>query len=669
MGRSNIRLGQLISTFGPGALMVDRYGTSLILCGLDWWFYQEPDAVTGVPTPAEEKAEFLIEEWRLQQRLEMDYFMEPPDFRIPMGRREANEPREQNPNLKLTIPTLRFPSYFVCNKVSCNSLVQEDYHRGQRPRCGEHEGYSRMNQVRFITVCRNGHINDFPWKRLLGCGDSCAGKLRLNEQGSSDLASIKVSCSCGKVENLGGTTSYDRLENGDLLSVLSERIRKNTGSDEAGNCQGRRLWHGPKSYESCSEDIVATFPNATNVYYSNSKTSIFIPIQQSGTSEIEEIRAFFADPTALLPIKALWEIDKSQAVEIAQTLMAAKPDSFSDLEKAKEKALDALTQEIEGVPVLQTNCAEPSLPESAEAQFRRVEYNVLRQRATEEDLRTNPIDIPDVLSNFFHLVVQVERLKETRVLHGFDRFMTRETESMSPAELGADALDQLFSQPPERPHRWLPGKVVFGEGIYLELKEEAIKSWLSEQRPWIDNRLKSEHNYYSRFPQLGIEMAEGMEISVEWVARYLLLHTFAHIVINQFIFECGYSTASLKERLYVSGDPTAPMAGMLIYTSAGDSEGTLGGLVRLAQKDLLGGVITRACQRASWCSADPVCSEVTNTHDQNLAACHSCVLLPETSCEIFNKGLDRAMVVGSPREPNAGFFSDLLQFDRQTIVK
>lgn len=130
------------------------------------------------------------------------------------------------------------------------------------------------------------------------------------------------------------------------------------------------------------------------------------------------------------------------------------------------------------------------------------------------------------------------------------------------------------------------------------------------------------------------------------------------------MFECGYSTASLRERLYISADPAAPMAGFLIYTAAGDSEGTLGGLVRLGRADRLGPVMRRALGSASWCSADPVCSEHLGGQGSklaNLAACHACVLLPETSCETINHGLDRAMVVGTPNDRSRGFMASILE--------
>ena len=205
MGRSAIRIGQLISTFGPGSLMVDRYGTSLIICGLDHWYYQESD--DGTRTPTDRVEEFKFNEWRLEQRLAMDFFMRPPDFRIPQKKSEGSS---QIPNVNLHIPALRFPSYFVCSSGNCNTLRKAEYDLGKRPNCSGSHPYGRMNQVRFITVCPNGHIDDFPWRQLIGCvrGEDCPGRLTLTEQGSSDLGSIKVSCTCGKNGNLGGTTSY-----------------------------------------------------------------------------------------------------------------------------------------------------------------------------------------------------------------------------------------------------------------------------------------------------------------------------------------------------------------------------------------------------------------------------------------------------------------------------
>ena len=132
--------------------------------------------------------------------------------------------------------------------------------------------------------------------------------------------------------------------------------------------------------------------------------------------------------------------------------------------------------------------------------------------------------------------------------------------------------------------------------------------------------------------------------------------------MNELIYESGYSSASLRERLYVSTEKNA-MAGLLIYTAAGDSEGTLGGLVRMGRADNFDRVVQSALNKASWCSADPVCMEIGGEQGQgpdnaNLSACHNCALVPETACEQFNRFLDRGLLVGdiSSSERLQGYF-------------
>ena len=142
--------------------------------------------------------------------------------------------------------------------------------------------------------------------------------------------------------------------------------------------------------------------------------------------------------------------------------------------------------------------------------------------------------------------------------------------------------------------------------------------------------------------------------------KFIMLHTLAHLLIKELSFECGYSITSLRERLYCNlpGEKDI-MSGILIYTADSDSEGSLGGLVKQGRTDILPKIFKNAIKRAKWCSYDPVCidSNGQGRKSQNLAACHSCALLPETSCEEFNVLLDRALVVGSLNDSNLGFLS------------
>ena len=140
-----------------------------------------------------------------------------------------------------------------------------------------------------------------------------------------------------------------------------------------------------------------------------------------------------------------------------------------------------------------------------------------------------------------------------------------------------------------------------------------------------------------------------------------MLHTLSHLLIYQLSFECGYNVASLSERLYCSDEnDDINMAAIFIYTASGDSEGTLGGLVRQGRPDILPKIIKKAIKRAEMCSNDPVCSmsKGQGRDALNLSACHACALLPETCCEERNVFLDRAMLVGTYEHPEIGFWSN-----------
>jgi hypothetical protein len=131
--------------------------------------------------------------------------------------------------------------------------------------------------------------------------------------------------------------------------------------------------------------------------------------------------------------------------------------------------------------------------------------------------------------------------------------------------------------------------------------------------------------------------------------------------MRRLTFECGYGSSSLRERLYVSDAKEALMSGILIYTASGDSEGSLGGLVRMGEAGNFGRILGAALEDARWCSSDPVCAEAGNMGGQgtdglNIAACHCCALMPETSCEQFNRLLDRQLVLSSLSSSGLGFF-------------
>ncbi|MBO9497596.1 DUF1998 domain-containing protein, partial [Thalassotalea sp. G20_0] len=140
--------------------------------------------------------------------------------------------------------------------------------------------------------------------------------------------------------------------------------------------------------------------------------------------------------------------------------------------------------------------------------------------------------------------------------------------------------------------------------------------------------------------------------------RYALLHTLAHLLIREMALECGYNAASIRERIYADTEGSQQQAGILIYTAAADSDGTLGGLVDLGKPENLGRLLESAFNRAKICSSDPLCSEHNPEKDRSLhvACCHACGFVSETSCEKGNRYLDRSLVVPTLDCAEAAFF-------------
>ena len=202
---------------------------------------------------------------------------------------------------------------------------------------------------------------------------------------------------------------------------------------------------------------------------------------------------------------------------------------------------------------------------------------------------------------------------------------------------------------------WLPATVVYGEGIFFEFNVQKLGVWT--ENPKVSARASLLREGYNQR-----RLERGLK-ETEITPKYVFLHTIAHVLIGQLSFDCGYGSASLRERIYCESDePDRPMQGVLIYTASGDSEGTLGGLVRQGEPDRMRGVFKRAIRRTQWCSSDPVCIESVGqgSDNANLAACHGCVLLPETSCETGNRLLDRGLTVGTASDPDIGFFPHLV---------
>lgn len=646
-----LRRAQLISPFGPGAMVVAPDGSSLLAAGLDHWFAQ-PSSTRAI---AVDPTEFQIRERRLESALDVDYFLLPPDYRRTPGVSWSGS----QTNEELTVPFLRFPKWHVCPK--CDLLREIALHLGDRPKCpncdaqasrGGARGVPRMVQTRFIAVCERGHLQDFPWREWVHqtLAPTCQQDLWLYGTGGVSLGSTFVKCGCGATRSLERVTEFlprdeaTEEEDGEFEAARPTFLSANLAENSYFSCRGARPWLGDEIGEGCDRPLLGTLRGATNVYFSDTRSAIMLPtVTDSLPAGLMDVMQGAQIQGTLRMLKLMDHVPTPELLRASHGVILSR---FSDEEIAT--ALDAL----ESGEVKDSH--QKVGGDDDETSFRRAEHGALTSFLTSEHLVTRPQDLEKYDSHVrrhIELISLIPKLRETRALSGFSRIYPSTIES-------SESRNRLlWREPPREPNRWLPAYQVSGEGIFLELDRRKLSEW--ERQDSIRarvSRLSDRHaavRAKRHLPPLAI------------TPRFVLAHTIAHLLINQLVFTCGYSSASLRERLYISDSSEAPMAGILIYTAAGDSEGTLGGLVRMGKSPNLEAVFREAIIGATWCSSDPVCMELGASGGQgpdscNLAACHGCALLPETSCEQFNQLLDRWLVVGAPDDPSPGYFSSLV---------
>ena len=627
-----LRRSQMIAPFGTGALVVARNGVSLISAGLDHWFKREDESGRV------DVDEYKVHEWRLEKLLDVDHFRLPADYRRDYGGRDI-------PNARLTQPFLRFPRWHFC--PSCNRLNERPLTERGRiwcPACGRVGRRRPLFQVPFVCMCDKGHIQDFPWREWVHHSDStsCRKDIRLIATGGASLAAQRVECECKARRTLASITEADP----DGFTFLSKTLLQDEGAAESPPylCRGLRPWLGEQEPSECDRHLRGSLRSASNLYFAVVSSSIYLP--RSSDFVPSSLVSLMEEP----PLSTLISLLSTLTTEIQpENLRKQYPlhlESYSD-----EQIHSALQIVLRGDSSSEAADSMVTVREEDEdTAFRRDEFNVLRVTRKDDHLLTDQVDLEryeQSVSSYFSNVILVDKLRETRAFAGFTRVYPHDGASLSDRK-GLLRKDLLHGQ-----SDWLPAYVVFGEGIFIELTESRLRQW--ENRTNVNMRIRRMDDQYQK-----VRETRGLRFRVI-DQRFVLLHTLSHLLINRLTFECGYSSAALRERLYYSSDTNHPMAGILIYTAAGDAEGTMGGLVRMGKPGNLEPIVRRALESASWCSADPVCAEAGEVGGQgpealNLAACHNCALVPETACEEFNRFLDRGTVMGVPGYSNIGFF-------------
>lgn len=604
-----MRRSALIGPWGVGAIVPFPNDESLMIAGLDAWRYNDPKP-------------FVIRDTRLTKRLGVSELRWPPDFR------EKNAD-PQNCNLK--IPAIRFPTWYYC--PFCGQMKQTTYYETQ-PRCDtiqwqegrkcSAEGKFRRKMIpeRFIVICPEGHIDDFPvaeWVHFESghTYDPSTCRIRRSTGGASaNLTGVFYQCTCGAKRSMAGATRKGAL-------------------DKIGyHCKGTKPWLGITGDGICkakSENVKVVLRGATNVWFADTRSSISIPVDSTAIKRkiIEILNQWF------------------ETVNSSRTNGKINRDFINMIAVKEGINADELYQAF--VERANNMLVSDDINENmSEDEYRLQEYRVLCKSSGSDAMDFHSVnhlieEYNPIIHKYFESVSLVPKLRETRAFIGFSRLEPdQKTISERKKELRLGISED-----------WLPAVEVYGEGIFFKFDSARLTEWA--QKPEVQKRIDSlAHAYH----QSGF----GENTIGDLQPEYILIHTFAHLIINQLSFDCGYGSSSIRERIYCekTGNELG-MYGVLIYTASGDSEGSLGGLVRQGKVGRLEDTIVSAIENAAWCTSDPICIQSSGQGPEslNLAACHNCALLPETCCENGNRLLDRGVVIGTLTKPEMGYFSDL----------
>ncbi|WP_340378724.1 DrmB family protein [Streptomyces sp. SS7] len=516
----------------------------------------------------------------------------------------------------------RFPLWHSCPKCTTLQHVRGFNSPPGKNECGDCQ--EDLVPSRFVVACPKGHIDDFPyWKwahrdnRQEGASGLCGGEMRLRTTGrTASLRSVLISCTCGIPE-----VSMEGAFRRNALAKLHVR------------CSGARPWLKDAPAEtSCTETPRTLQRGSSMAWQPIVKSALSIPPWSDG------LAARLADHW-----DDLGALDRA-GLEIYLKALASKGSEVIPVE--------AVLALLEAEQHEESDLEEDADHNSRYFALRKQEYERLRAGNAERDSSREeqficeaPTESSNALEAFgLTTPMLVKRLREVRALKSFSRVHTPDSNiEVHEAPLSLAELD------------WLPAMEVQGEGVFLRLDAESVDAWA--RNATVAARVERMRNNHTRLLRERASDPQAVPTSPA-TPRMILLHTLAHILINEWSLEAGYPAASLRERLYA--DET--MAGLLIYTATSDSAGSLGGLVAQGEPNRLVRTLRSALHRAEWCSADPLCieSEAGGTGSVNLAACHACVLLPETSCEQNNGLLDRALLVGTPEDASVGFFRQVL---------
>ncbi|WP_026365306.1 DUF1998 domain-containing protein [Promicromonospora sukumoe] len=643
------RPSSLLYTYGPGAIM-DLPHFTVMPAGLDDWekvWARRPSVPTIHAPRLLDAVRRFPGHWNVGE-------LRP----FPWAPKQTQFSKETD---DLGVPARVFPQWLRCPGCDLlGPLTRFDYvntnpFRPDRARF-EHAGCPKAPKgrkvgiqavpARYLLACPDGHLDEFPYDWWVHEGGYCptpgvtSATLKMTERAGGKGASATVHCApCG-------------------ASRPMNQAQGEVGRAKLPACRARHPHLGMFDPRGCTAETRLMLLGASNLWFAATQSIVVMP-------EAEK-----AVPSTL-GFQLLEAVGAKRLEKYGDDLAR-----YRDYLDEEDSPLAAWSDEQLAAAITQAHEPEPTAEEQLVAlgewdpidllvpEWNYLQIDPIGPRHEGDALSGLALTKQPVHANLssrgVSRVLSVDRLRKVNAVVGFTRIDEMERANDMPARI----VPLTRSGRPT----WTVATLDKGEGVYLQLDEGRVTAW--EQRVldarswradavdlWEAHRESHERNFANRYSDTAVGDAEGRFKP----PRYWLLHTLSHVLIREMAMYSGYSAASLSERVYAwdETDDRPPAAGLMIITTASDSDGTLGGLVQLSKPEKLKRVLERALTRARRCSSDPVCGQRVPKEPEDFlhgAACHTCAMASETSCERANRFLDRRFLVNLPGFMGYGFF-------------
>jgi len=600
--QGEIRQSQIVTTFGPGA-MVDLPNHSVLVGGLDHWHGDKVEVF-----------EERLVAWLKAQQTDRIKAHDLALFEPPVASADPTAPRAG-------VPVFVFPTWFVAQVEKTWTAPDGRVYRTRplvpysRITNGKFDDEERKKRsvvpVRFVQACVRGHIDDIDWHAFVSRGGPVnrMTTLWLDEGGAgNDFSEIWV--------------REDRTNNRRQLSDATIR-----GGGLLGTCSGRSPWLGPRIVNRCREQNRLLTRAASNSYFAQTVSVISIPdadaALRDAVAEVWRDHLEYAE--------SIEDIGRERRRHRVQATLEGHRDGDVWREVQRRRS------GIEG---------PPKSIKQAEIETLMRQSDSLGEDKPDGDFyaRTWPVGpLPKAAEGKVSRLVLCHRLREVTAQVGFTRFEAGMTGVDGELDLGVQLAPLAHSA------SWLPAYQNRGEGIFIAFDAEAIEAW--EKRPAVVARGRELLGGFEAWK----ETQQSSRFEFPGIA-YVMLHSLSHLLVTTLALDSGYSASAIRERIYAGEGGY----GILLYTGTPGAEGTLGGLVDMGKR--IGRLLEKALDLGCLCSNDPVCAQHApadrlEARFHQGAACHGCVLIAETSCERRNDLLDRALVVPTVEHADAAFFA------------